>query len=316
MRRSFIAWGIVVATLLAIAGATVLVLNVSTYSAHATVQRYLLALSEGRTVDAARTAGVNPESVIPVAAESDHRITNIVVLDGVAAGGAVTVEARATVLGETVTFTPVLVPAPALGGIFTQWTFAEAPVASATVDASPVNSAVINGAVADTAGTVSVLVPGVMSVTSASSWFTATEQVTGVSAHATPHIALDLRPSDVFRDTVNQHITEYVDDCARQHVMFPVQCPFGATTDNPIHDGPRWIIVEYPQLQFSRTASDRSAGSWTVRGTGVVDLEATLVDIATGTLFPVDTRQRFAITAAVTGLDTDSPQITVRNPAN
>ena len=316
MRRSFIAWGIVVATLLAIAASTVLVLNVSTYSAHATVQRYVTALSEGRTEDAARIAGVDPASVAPVAVESDHRITNIVVMDGVSADGVVTVEVRATVLGQTVTFTPVLVPAPALGGIFTQWTFAEPPVASATVDASPVNSALINGAVTDTTSAVSVLVPGVMSVTSASSWFTAADQVAVVSATSAPHIALNLRPSDVFRDTVGQHVTDYLDDCAAQHVMFPVQCPFGASTDNPIHDGPRWIIVEYPQLQFSRTASDRAAGSWTVRGTGVVDLEATLVDIATGTLFPVDTRQRFAITAAVTGLDTDSPQITVRNPAN
>ncbi|MFM6981169.1 MAG: hypothetical protein ACKOWP_00120 [Microbacteriaceae bacterium] len=315
MRRSLFAWGIVVCALLAIAAATVWVLNASTYSAHATVERYLTALAEGRTSDAARLAGVDPESVAPVPTDPGLRITGPFVAGGVAHDGVVTVEARATLRGADVLFRADMIPAPALGGIFTQWEFAEHPTGSAHIDATPVKRVLLNGSLVDTSNPVAVLAPGIVSVASASSWFDAPEQVVVVEAGSTPQIAVALRPSAIFRSIVDDSLADYLDDCAAQHVMFPIQCPFGASTDNTIHDGPRWVIHEYPEAQYSRTAQDLADGAWTVRGTGIVDLEATLVDNASGTLFPVDSRQQFTIVARITGLDTDNPRVTVINPS-
>ncbi len=313
MRRSLYAWGIVVSTLLAIAVATVWVLNSATYSAHATVERYLTALAEGRTGDAARIAGVDIDSVTPLPNDPDIRVTEPIVTGGVAHDGVVTVEARATVAGHTVDLTAVMVPAPALGGIFTQWAFAEAPTGTVSIDSRPIDAVLVNGVIAKTTTPLLVLAPGVVSVESASSWFDTTAQSVVVSAGSSSSVSVSMRPSSVFRTTVTDAIVTYLDDCATQSVMFPVQCPFGAQTDNSIHDGPRWTIVDYPALRFSRTAGDIADGAWTVRGTGVVELEATLVDNATGALFPVGTRQQLSVVARVTGLNTDSPRVTVLN---
>jgi hypothetical protein len=313
MRRSLFAWGIVVTALLCIAAATVWVLNASTYSAHATVERYLTALAEGRTGDAARIAGVDPDSVAPLPSDPDLRITGPFVASGIARDGVVAVEARATVAGQAVELSAVLVPAPALGGIFTQWAFAETPTGTVSIDARPVDAVLVNGAITSTTAPLLVLAPGVVSVDSASSWFDVATQSTVVSAGSSLTVSVPLRPSAVFRDTVTDSIITYLDDCATQTVMFPVQCPFGAATDNSIHDGPRWTIVDYPALRFSRTAGDIADGAWSVRGIGVVELEATLVDNATGTLFPAGTRQQFSIVARVTGLNTTSPRVTVLN---
>lgn len=310
MRRSVMAWGIIVASLVAAFITTITVLNSTTYSAHAMVGHYLQALQEGRTDDAARLAGVDPDEVIPVAMAADSAVTSVDIEPGIAHDGVVTVRAEVMVGSQPVAFVTTLRPAGTVAGVFTGWAFVDAPRAVVDITADGLAFARVNGTVTDITVPVLVLAPGAVVVESPSPWFDVPRSGSVFSPQSSGTLSVSAQPTTTFRDAVTDALSGYLDACATQSVMFPRSCPFGAETSYPISTNPAWTIRTYPEPTL-----DYSDGQWRATGSGVAGLTVTIVDIQTGRKIPVTESVPFTLTATIVNPDSAEPRIVVDYPA-
>ena len=311
MRRSMWAWGIIVVSLLAAFITTITVLNSTAYSAHAAVTRYLQALEEGRTEDAARMAGVDSDEVVPISLEAEAAVTDIRVDSGIAHDGVVTVRAQVSVGSQPTSVVVTLRPAGTIAGVFTQWAFSDPPISTVMVEAAGLGFARANGALVDISVPLAVLAPGGIVLESPSPWFDVPRSHTVLAPLDAAAVTLPATPTSDFHEAVTAAVATYLDSCATQAVMFPRSCPFGADTSYPISTNPAWSIRTYPEYTIALTD-----GVWRATGVGSARLVVTVVDIETGRKIPVTETIPFAVAAVIEAPDSSEPRIVVEYPAD
>lgn len=91
---------------------------------------------------------------------------------------------------------------------------------------------------------------------------------------------VDAQPTAAFTKAVQQQVDGFLDECAKQKVLQPAGCPFGAEIDDRVQGDPTWSMVTYPDVRL--TAGDTG---WTAeRSVGVAHLDATVQSLFDGTV--------------------------------
>ena len=294
--------------LLAVFYGLVLVLNVTVFSAQATVERYLDALHDGRTGDAIELVWPDGNEGALVALSNDpalrptlSAITQTETLDGIT-----TVTADVLLLGDTVSVDFVLKRGQSWSPL-NSWEFAAAPTAVVTVEASPDGEGSLNGT--RQSDSRRVLIPSAVVVGSASPWFDVDDVPIPVSIRGVEFIVPAVfEPTSRLVDEMDAVVREYLDACATKTRLAPPECPFGALTFERVAAGPTWSITSYPEISITPDGN-----RWLVTGSGTALLDVSLVDYATEKTSDYEEDIPFTIRGTIEGLGTDSPTLRFAN---
>jgi hypothetical protein len=294
--------------LLAVFYGLAIVLNVTVFSAQATVERYLDALHDGRTGDAIELVWPDGNEGALVALSNDpalrptlSAITQFETLDGIT-----TVTADVLLLGDTVSVDFVLKRGQSWSPL-NSWEFAAAPTAVVTVEASPDGEGSLNGT--RQSDSRRVLMPSAVVVGSASPWFDVDDVPIPVSVRGVEFIVPAVfAPTARLVDEMDAVVREYLDACATKTRLAPPECPFGALTFERVAAGPTWSITSYPEISITPDGN-----RWLVTGKGTALLDVSLVDYATEKTSDYEEDIPFTIRGTIEGLGTDSPTLRFAN---
>jgi hypothetical protein len=294
--------------LLAVFYGLVIGLNVTVFSAYATVERYLDALHDGRTSDAIEIVWPDGNEGALVALSNDpalrptlSAITQTETLDGIT-----TVTADVLLLGDTVSVEFVLKRGQSWSPL-NSWEFVAAPTAVVTVEASPDGEGSLNGT--RQSDSRRVLMPSAVVVGSASPWFDVDNVPIPVSIRGVEFIVPAIfEPTSRLFDEMDAVVREYLDACATKTRLAPPECPFGALTFERVAAGPTWSITSYPEISITPDGN-----RWLVTGEGTALLDVSLVDYATEKTSEYEEDIPFTIRGTIEGLGTDSPSLRFAN---
>lgn len=294
--------------LLAVFYGFVIVLNVTVFSAQATVERYLDALHDGRTSDAIEIVWPDGTEGDLVALSNDAALrptlssfTKAETVDGIT-----TVTADVVLLGDTVSVDFVLRRGSSWSPL-NAWEFAAAPTAVVTIEASPDGEGSLNGT--RQSDSRRVLMPSAVVVGSASPWFDVDNVPVPVSIRGVEFIVPAVfEPTTQLTDAMDSVVRKYLDACATRTTLAPPECPFGALTFDRVAAGPTWAIASYPDISI-----DSDGNRWLVTGKGTALLDVSLVDYATEKTSDFEEEVPFTIRGTIEGLGTDSPTLRFAN---
>lgn len=294
--------------LLAVFYGLVIVLNVTVFSAQATVERYLDALHDGRTGDAIEIVWPDGNEGALVALSNDPALrptlASVTATDTV--DGITTVTADVVLLGDTVSVEFVLKRGQSWSPL-NSWEFAAAPTAVVTVEASPDGEGSLNGT--HQSDSRRVLMPSAVVVGSASPWFDVDNVPIPVSIRGVEFIVPAVfEPTSRLVDEMDAVVREYLDACATKTRLAPPECPFGALTFERVAAGPTWSITSYPEISITPDGN-----RWLVTGKGIALLDVSLVDYATEKTSDYEEDIPFTIRGTIEGLGTDSPTLRFAN---
>jgi hypothetical protein len=285
MTRAAWAWGGGAAAIVALGALSIGVAVATTAGPEHHVQRYLDALARDDLVTAARLAGLEAGTALPVGDEGEPSIRRIIATRAVADGTvAVDAEYGDAADAERVTFR--LEPAPPLYGVIPAWRFVDPPVASLEVGVDQHDALVVGDQSVSTPGPgesarVAVFVPARVTVRLAEPLLTAEAVVVRAAIEQSAPVVLMARPSPALDRAVGQLLAELLQGCAEQPVLKPAGCPFGLDVDDRVTAGPQWAItdLEAPEL----FPGDRP-GDWRVRADGVATAELTVQRLFDGAI--------------------------------
>jgi hypothetical protein len=294
--------------LLAVFYGLVIVLNLTVFSPHATVERYLDALHDGRTEDAIDLVWPdgNEGDLVSLATDSALRPTLSAVTQTETVDGITTVTADVLLLGDTISVDFVLQRGQSWSPL-SVWEFAATPTAVVTIDATPSGEGSLNGT--PQSDSRRVLVPSVVIVDSASPWFEVKAVPVPVAIRGVEFIVpAAFTPTELLRNAMDDVVREYLNECATATTLAPTECPIAAMTYDRVAAGPAWAIETYPELSIS--ADGRS---WLVAGEGIARLTVSLVDYATEATVDYDEQVPFTVRGTIEGLGTASPTLRFAN---
>jgi len=289
---------------------TVLVLNLTLYSAGGFVMSYLRALEAGHYTAAAARAGLNEA---PLVAPSSRELMSDprVVSTGSLPGGEIVVLAAYNLAGEAHETVFVVEESEPILWFFTSWRFARAPTATLDVSVIGDNRVVIN----DQALVVSrlgvpprttVLVPGYYEATLSTRWVTAEPQALSVTEISSSNpVRISPEPTAALEDAVNAAVEDFLDECARQGVLQPASCPFGVTIEDRVIGAPVWRVLDYPDVQLT-LAGDRASWSLFARK-GAAEVTAQVQSLFDGSIEEFTDVVLFEIVGVVRGTPVDEP---------
>ena len=295
--------------------ATVFYLNNEVYCPEKTVDEYLQALARG---DGESALGILNASVPksnaavldgPALQQAAAAVTNVSIGDPVEAdGGRVQVPVSYTIRDTSHSTTFTLEPGPTRWTLFDTWEFVPAPLPTVSVSAINVAEAALNGS--------RVALPGGQSVFSTfypveleahytSEYFSApatTLPVTSAKSGAT--ISLKTEATTALIEAVDTQLRAFLDDCTKQTVFQPTNCPFHFQTEQRLAGDISWSIAAYPEVRIAP-----NNGEWVMAPlAGTATLKTKLQDLFTGAVQPVTVDQDFGFTAR---LRVDESTVTV-----
>ncbi|MCU1413410.1 MAG: hypothetical protein JWN80_750 [Microbacteriaceae bacterium] len=304
-RAWLIALGIAV---LAFAG-TVLVLNLTVYSASGFVSSYLDTLARHDVAGALATPGVSvpaggSRALLRPDAMGD--LTDIhLVSDTASADGShrVVYSYRAGTKAGRSSFT-VQRDGTNLG-LFSAWRFSTSPIATLSVTPQHDGSFSANGfdlspkAGQDVATRYSVLVPSGFALSHRSKWLTATTKTSMVSAPGSRVDAnVNVQANTAFVKEAQKEIDAYLLKCVKQKVLLPTGCPMGQEITDRIQDAPTWSMVTDPVIQIT---PGNAPATWTIPPTAATaHLVVTVQSIFDGSVSTFDRDVPFDVSFVVT----------------
>ena len=250
-----------IAALLVVVGffVTVSVLNATLYSPSGFVRDYLDALARhdsdgalalaGETAPAGRAAALLQPSAMGEL--SDIRFVS----DTTGSEGSQQLVFSYTAGGTRGQSTFDVKQNGALFGLFPAWRFAASPIGAIRLSVLHGEEFAANGVQlrADSpTAEYAAFVPGAYSFDHQSEYLAADPlQVVTSEPSATVVASLDIRPTQVFVDTVQKQVNDYLDSqCVTQQVLLPTGCPFGAEVNDRTVSPPIWSIVTYPVVRL------------------------------------------------------------------
>ncbi len=302
-RRGLVRWIVFTALVPVAFAAVVVALNTGIYSAGGFVDRYLDALARRDVAVALEMPGVSvPEGTSRAALQreampglGEHRVVS----ERDEGGGRhrVIVEYR---LGDATVRTEFLVRSAApLFLLFNGWRFEESPVARLAVtvhgdDAFRLNGVPIDGAEPAEPGVwtldVAVLSPARVVLDHDSRYLTADDVTVDVTSPSRPAAAsVEVRANDVFVESVQDEVDEFLDGCAAQKVLQPAGCPFRKILEDRILDAPEWSITSYPRIGIESRVAEDGTFAWVVPPTdGTAHIRVRVLSLFDGSVFDLD----------------------------
>jgi hypothetical protein len=285
MTRAAWAWGGGAAAIVALGALSIGVALATTAGPEHHVQRYLDALARDDLVTAARLAGLEAGTALPVGDEGEPSIRRIIATRA-AADGTVAIDAEYGDAADAERVTFRLEPAPPLYGVIPAWRFVDPPVASIEVGVDQHGALVVGDEPVSTPGPgesarVAVFVPARVTVRLAEPLLTAEAVAVRVGVEQSAPVVLAARPSPALDRAVGQLLADLLEGCTEQPVLKPAGCPFGIDIDDRVTAGPQWAItgLEAPEL----LPGDRP-GDWRVRADGVATAEVTVQRLFDGAI--------------------------------
>jgi len=235
---------------LALAGAGVAA-DATLFSPVAFVRVYLDALARGDAVGAAGVPGVGdriPAELLVPEALAPLEVTGLRELG--AEDGIHRVEVVWTGPDGPVETVLEVERSGTSGLLFPRWAFAEPPVAELALALAGDERLRLNDAelrLPEPRST-AVLVPGVYRVAHESRYLTSEPVVIVAGAPGTAHRAeVEAAPNARLTAEVREAARRFLDDCARQQLLYPTGCPFGKRIRDRVTSAPSWSIAAYPE---------------------------------------------------------------------
>jgi hypothetical protein len=147
-------------------------------------------------------------------------------------------------------------------------------------------------------------VPSAVELYHRTTYLTAAQR-TAVIAEPGESVAMTIAPeaTERFVSEVQTQVDEHLATCARQRVLFPTGCPFGAEIDDRVLGEPRWEIAQLPSLVIEAG----EAGRWSVPPTpATARLQAEVQSIFDGSVSTLDEEEPFEVAYDVTIRSDDS----------
>lgn len=292
------------------------------YSPTAFVLHYLGLLADGRAADALAVPGVAVDAGA-LAAKGLPSTASDALLRTAALGSLTDVVAESeTTDGDlarvTVGYTAggypgqttFVVRRDGSAGIAPTWRFDTSPLAVVDLTVLGSTSFRVNGfaldrrqvtdpSTADGAAAVPLLVfsPGLYSVTIKTPVVTSD----GVAVLANVPLAnvpveVQGQPTEQFDATVEERVSQFLDDCATQQVLQPTGCPFGYVVYNRIEGLPTWSIVQQPDLTI-----EPDGANWRIaEAPATAHIEVDIRSLANGAVRHVSEDVPFVVTGTIT----------------
>lgn len=314
MTRAGLAWGGAAAALVGLGALAFGIVVATTATPADHVQRYLEALARDDLAAAARLAGLQPPTAMPLGDEGEPEEPRIVSSTN-GPDGIVTVVAEYGTDGDAVRVPFRLEPAPAVFGVVPSWAFTSPPVATLSVAADQHDRLAVNerrvmtGAPGDVV-TVTVFVPARVTVRLDEPLLSAAPVTLRVGAEGSPPIVLEVVAGGRLERAVGQQLERLLVECTMQRVLQPTGCPFGIEIADRIVSPPVWRLDDAIELIVE--PGDR-AGVWQVRGEGAVQLTVSVQRLFDGEIVDRDEPIGFVVRGQVV-LDDDAPVLTIYPP--
>lgn len=314
MRRASLVWGGVAAAILLTGSIAIGVVIATTATPAAHVERYLDALARDDLVSAARLAGLQPPSPMPLGDEGEPGIRQIISSTG-EADGTVTVVAEYGTGQDAVRVPFRLEAAPPRVGFVPEWRFVSPPVVTFSVGADQHDRVAVNErhVVASRAGetvAVTIFIPARATVRLDEPLLRADPITLRAGLSAPSPVLLMVEADARLERAVQRELDRQLAECTTQRVLQPTGCPFGAEIDDRIIADPEWRLDDAPDLIIE--PSDR-AGIWSVRGEGAVQLAVTVQQLFDGAVVERDEAVGFVVRGEVV-LEPEGPVLTIYPP--
>lgn len=313
MTRAALVWGGAAAAVLGLGGVALAIVIATTATPADHVQRYLDALARDDLVTAARLAGLEPPTAMPLGDAGEPGIHRIISSE-TGPDGIVTVIADYGDEQDAVRVPFRLAPAPPILGLVPAWAFEQPPVAELAVAADEHDRVVVNDRALRTPGAseavqISAFVPARVTVSLAEPLLRAESVTTRVEANGA-RIELAVHPSERLERTVRRELEELMLACTEQRVLMPAGCPFGIEIDDRVVEPPVWSLDEALDLIIE---PGTRPGVWRVRGEGSVQLAVTVQRLFDGVLVERDEPLGFVVRGDVV-LEPQGAVLTVYPP--
>jgi len=336
-RTDLVILALVGALLLAATAAGYAALYREFYSPSAFVERYLALLGAGRAADALALPGVAVDSAelssagLPRAASEAllrraalAPLTAARAVSETTAGGITRVTVRYVAAGHPGVSTFEVERSGQIG-LLPTWRFASSPLAMLQVSVRGSWRFTVNGfaldkrqvsadaAAADPRTAVPLLVfaPGRYDV----SVDTRVASASAVSVLVERPLAdvratLKAAPTAEFTGTVEQHVHDFLSECAHQRVLQPTGCPFGYAVSDRVQGLPVWTIAQQPTIALEPAGAD-----WRiVPAAAVAHIEVDIRSLYDGSVRHVSRDVPFEVTGQIAERPDGSVTITVDAP--
>lgn len=268
------------------------IINRTVYDPAGQVRLYLQALQAGDGASALGISGATvPEDTGAAMLSSDALKNSMAELHDISVrrvaesddGQKATVEVTYTVAGQEQRTEFTLHRSGSHWGIFDRWQMDSFELPTVEVLAHSVDAATLNGTkvkLEDGARDFAVFYPGEYDLTYESALYSAQEQSLVVDGGEKNYqLDLGLKPSEAAQREINHQVKTFLDSCASQNTLYPVNCPFEYSFSGRVSGDVTWSIVEYPETVASLT----DKGNWQVKNAqGTAKVSFTQLDLLTG----------------------------------
>jgi hypothetical protein len=251
-------------------------LNENVYSAAGFVRQYLDAIARHDAAGALAMDGVLEGA--PTTAKGDplpHTLLRASVLgsltgisladDTVTADGTHTVTYEFRLDGKKSAMTFTVKEAGTYAAVFDRWRFAVSPLAVLQVTVLHDSTFTVNGLTLDTRAhepaeradefshqaAYLAFAPTAYAFSHTSPLLLAPPIKVPVVVPGTTAVTVDVQPNKSFVQQVQSELNGFLDDCAKQKVLKPTNCPFGIDIDDRVLNDPKWSIAKYPPVTLA-----------------------------------------------------------------
>ncbi|RNE66910.1 hypothetical protein [Cryobacterium tepidiphilum] len=248
-------------------------LNQNVYSAAGFVRQYLDAIARHDAAGALAIDGVlDGAPTMTGGKDYPHTLlrssvlgslTGIALADETVTGdGTHTVTYNFRLDGKESTMTFTVEDAGRYAAVFNRWRFAVSPLAVLQVSVLHGSTFTVNGLTLDTRAhepaeraeefshqaSYLVFAPTAYAVSHTSPLLQASPNKVPVVVPGTTAVTVDVQPNKSFVQQVQNELNGFLDDCAKQTVLKPTNCPFGIDIDDRVLNDPKWSIAKYPPV--------------------------------------------------------------------
>lgn len=293
---------------------TIFLVNTNVYSPQQQVQAYLDALEDGDGAEALGLLQATAPDANPAMLDGEGLKAAMAGVEDVNIGEAepagdsrVIVPVEYSVDGNTLTTNFALEKVNTVWLFFDEWAFV--PSVLPTVTASVVNGdhAMMNDEKVGLDGgesTFAVFYPGEYKASYQTKYFGAEPAEVTVSTRqdsSSSQLTLAAKPTEQLVADVGAKLQQYLDDCAKQDVFYPDDCPFShpgtpfLAPDAEIS----WNVTDYPDVEI-----DAFNGEWVLKPlTGTAVVRSKQIDTFSGTVTPLEAEHDYRFTARLSVSD-------------
>lgn len=309
MRRILVFWSGAFVVLILAFVTTVILLNVTVYSASSFARGYVDSLANHDSAAALATPGVrtaNDADTSLLANDAIEEITNIEVVDEiVTATGIRSVTVAYTLGSSDARQTEFLVESSGVRfGLFSTWRFVASPLTTVSItvlhdDAFDVNSLAVtspNGW--GEPRSFLVFTPGRYTLEHRGTFLRADPvTVESTTIGEILDATITVRASDEFVAKVQSDLNDFLNRCATQQVLMPTGCPFGLELRNRVEGLPVWSIIDYPDATIIPDDDPaNSSTTWTVPDSvGIAHITVDVRSIFDGSVSNLDRDVEFSV---------------------